>query len=452
MQIVDYLKILRDNWIVLVLLTLIGGGLATASAVSKPLEYDATATLSVSACVMVEYSTSCDHIRGTQFAVERAKIYTSLATTSPVLNDALLRADSTRTRTELRGMVTATIVAPTQVLEITVRSADPDETVVLATALSEALINYSGAAVEITSEEPTSSATIELVVVSPPSQVIKDKSSGILLGSVLGLVAGMVIGLARFALNSRLRSVSEAETISRLQVLGSVPTELSSSAQSLSVSKADSDDSFRRLAAAVLQKTEKKNSNSLLVTSSQMDEHAQAVATGLAVAIAESGARVAIVDADPRNSSLAAAFNLSGDAGFLDVVQSKQDGLFHRIGTSSLFVLPWGKGTPGHEYPLSREKLRAAFTTLKQDFDFIVILAPPMISTADTVALLPHVDEVLLVAGLGVVTRNQLRQVLEELALLDKRPIGLTITNGRKDHPLRTTGWGHARISSDEGQ
>ena len=282
--------------------------------------------------------------------------------------------------------------------------------------------------------------------------MIQDKISGILLGSILGLVAGMIVGLARFGLNRRLRTVGEAETISRLQVLGTVPIEPSSSTRQVSVSNANIDDSFRRLAAAVLQKTEKKNSNSLLVTSSQMDEQAQSIATGLAVAIAESGARVAIIDADPRNSSLAAAFDLPADAGFLDVVQSEQNGLLHRIGTSSLFVLPWGKSTPGHEYPLPRAKLRAAFVTLKQDFDFVVVLAPPMISTADTVALLPHIDEVLLVAGMGVVRRGRLRQVLDELALLDKRPIGLTITNGRKDRHLRTTGWGRARISSDEGQ
>ena len=72
--------------------------------------------------------------------------------------------------------------------------------------------------------------------------------------------------------------------------------------------------------------------------------------------------------------------------------------------------------------------MRAMLASLRNDFSFIVIDAPPLLPISDAVALSPLVDGVVLVIGRGV-PRAAVARASAKLEFARSRPIG-AVLNG----------------------
>lgn len=220
----DYLRVLREGWIIVVICTLLGTAVGAVVAFTRTPMYEATSTLAVSTCVAVENSSVCDPVGGISFAIQRARIYASTVDNLPVQRRALELTDATDDRRELRASISVTQLPDSPIINVTARWPIATEAADLSNAVAQALVEYAGASID---NFESDLATVQFSVVSeasPPGFPMRSQSSLLPAAAVLGLLAGLTLALARYLLNGRVRYVDEVERRTGLVVIGEAST------------------------------------------------------------------------------------------------------------------------------------------------------------------------------------------------------------------------------------
>ncbi len=158
-------------------------------------------------------------------------------------------------------------------------------------------------------------------------------------------------------------------------------------------------------AAALLESRGREDGSKLFcVTSAVPGEGKSTTACNLAVALARSGSRVLLVDADLRRASQHRLFGVAGETGlssYLSGAFDSIDAVLVETGVENLALLPAG---PLLEMPgpyLRCERFRALLPELRERHDFIIVDLPPVRSAADALHVAPLADGTILVLACG---------------------------------------------------
>ncbi len=158
----------------------------------------------------------------------------------------------------------------------------------------------------------------------------------------------------------------------------------------------------------------------IVFTSSIASEGKSTVTWNLAISMAESGKKVLFIDADMRKSKFAGrnkvrthtmglSHFLSGQAQLVDVICS--------VPKDNLYVMMVGVFPPNPSELLSKSVFGEMISALKEDFDYIIIDAPPIMAAIDAAVIASVCDGIVLVIDSLNVSRkvaldtvNQLRK------------------------------------------
>ena len=145
------------------------------------------------------------------------------------------------------------------------------------------------------------------------------------LGFVLSFFAG--VGLVFFFnyFDSTLYSTKSIESVSGLKVLGEIPQV---GGDNLLLTASDNfyfRDAIRRLRTSLLIKDHEDNIHSIMVTSSQPGEGKSTIVVNLAIAIAQAGRRVAVVDCNLDSPRVHEILNLPNNEGLTEVLSGSSD-------------------------------------------------------------------------------------------------------------------------------
>jgi len=155
----------------------------------------------------------------------------------------------------------------------------------------------------------------------------------------------------------------------------------------------------------------------LLVTSAGPSEGKTTVACSLAIAFAQAGQRVCIVDADLRRPRLHRIFNREGDLGLTNhlVGEATIDAIAKPTGIDNLFSIPTGPTPPNPADVLGSERFRTFLAELSERFDRVVIDSPPVVAVTDSVIVSTLVDGTVFVARAFRTARHLSAQGLRAL-------------------------------------
>ena len=144
-------------------------------------------------------------------------------------------------------------------------------------------------------------------------------------------------------------------------------------------------ESFRRVRTNVLFALGTEKVRTVLVTSTGPAEGKTLVAANLAIALAQTGQRVLLIDADLRRPSIHRAFNQRQDFGLSDVIKNGATAskVIRGSETPNLWLLTAGSEGVSPAELLSSPKLRDLLATLSAEFDWIVIDSPPVMAVTD---------------------------------------------------------------------
>lgn len=427
MQFRDFLAILRSRWITIVLAILVVLGAATAATLSITPMYTASARVFFSA----EAPSDDDGRTGGTYVITTSDLSTYLE----VLNSPMVM-DPIREDLGLQGVpfrVSAEIPGGTPILRITAVAPNPEQAAAVANAVGPQLASVAGRFSVLLASSGQDVETTAITPATPPSSPSSpDVPRNLALGLLTGLVVGVGLALVRHGLDTKVRRESDVKALSDRPVLAHVPYDKASREQPLVMENDPHGlhaESVRRLRTNLLFVDVTTRKHSFVVTSALPSEGKTTTTINLAMAMADAGARVLLVDADLRNPSVARTMGLEGAAGLTTILLGRAtvDDVVQQWRGTTLSVLPAGQVPPNPSELIASAAMEALFAELAQRYDFILIDSPPVVPVIDAVLLNRLTGGTLMVVALERTTKKHLASALKSLATVDVKVAGFAL-------------------------
>ena len=169
----------------------------------------------------------------------------------------------------------------------------------------------------------------------------------------------------------------------------------------------------------------------LLITSSIPGEGKTMVTANLAMAYAELGHKVVILDADIRKPKQPAVFGVDRRPGFTDYFMDLApfEQIVRTLPQRNLTLIPSGTIPPNPTEVLNSQKMADLIERLEQEYDYILVDAPPLLSISDAKALSRIVENILLVFRFAQTEKRYVREAVANLLKINAAIIGF-VFNG----------------------
>ncbi|GAA4777743.1 tyrosine-protein kinase domain-containing protein [Microbacterium gilvum] len=431
MELSDYLRILRKNWLVITVILLVGVGAAAAYSFTRTPLYESTSEVFVSSQAG---TTIAEQQQGNTYTLARVASYVQLATSPRVLDPVIEQLGLTRTAASLAGEVNVASTLNTTVVRVTVTDADP----VLAADISNAVsASLTEAIYDVETLPGTDGAPVQVTTITPAiasdDPVSPNIPLNLALGGLIGLALGVGFAVMRTVLDTRIRSSRDVEGITDRPIIGTIPLDPKAKERPI-ILQADPrnprSEAFRMLRTNLQFVDVEGGAHSFVITSSVPSEGKSTTAANLAIALADAGQRVVLIDADLRKPKVAEYLSIEGGVGLTDVLIGRAElaDVVQRWGRRSLYVLPAGKIPPNPSELLGSKKMAQLLRDLGMDADIMILDAPPLLPVTDAAVVAKHTSGALLVVAAGKTHRRQLDAAVDALETVDARIAGMVVT------------------------
>lgn len=281
---------------------------------------------------------------------------------------------------------------------------------------------------------------ISLTTIQPavaPSQPSSSGRSTLLIGFLASVIVSIIIGVACEVLDRR---VHETGDITRLIDIPILATILQSSALTgKPVVIADPSthvaEQMRRLALNLqfISPDKKQFSNVLVVSSAGAADGKTTIATNLAVAYAERGETVLLIDTDLRKPSVARTLGINGKVGLTHLLteQVEAPDAFQTYWKDNLHVLPAGNQTTNPSMIINSHAMTDLLTQVAAEYDHVIIDTTPLSVANDATVFANMGCLLLLVVSRGKTLKGQLRRVIAELETVNTLPVGAVLNRAK---------------------
>lgn len=164
----------------------------------------------------------------------------------------------------------------------------------------------------------------------------------------------------------------------------------------------------------------------IMFTSSAMSEGKSTVSANVAVTWAQAGKKVLLIDADLRRPTVHATFRKLNLEGVTTVLTAKTgvDQVVEQTFVSNLSVMTSGPVPPNPSELLNSKRMAQLIDWARENFDIVVLDAPPVLAVSDVQVLVPKTDGVVVVANMGKTLKGDLKRTVEVLKLADAKILG----------------------------
>lgn len=168
------------------------------------------------------------------------------------------------------------------------------------------------------------------------------------------------------------------------------------------------------------------SARTILVTSPTQGNGKTTVAINLALTIAASDQKVAVVDADLRRPAVHTALKISQSPGLADIIHSKVSvkEVVRPVKGKKIDVVAAGAVPPSVTEVVGSKRIAAILNDIREDYDTIIVDAPPLV-ISDSYNLASKVDGVILVLQPGTTNDDQAKVIKEQLSRAGARIIGI---------------------------
>ncbi len=294
------------------------------------------------------------------------------------------------------------------------------------------------------------------------------------LAGVAALIGSILLVYMLYRLDPRLKRVDQASDIYAHPVLATVMHDrkilfFEDGEPGLSPR---SREAFRDLRIALNLTAPGERYATVMITSASAGEGKSTISRNFAIALAEAGLRVALVDADLRKGSLAKKLGAESHPGITEVLAGIQtldevkreipiftqvvpglEQMASRLGGRaddalaatqvSLTLIPAGTIPPNPSAVLVSAPFRELLQRLRQDYDVVVLDTTPVTAVSDAVPLIGQVDAVMLVARSGATDRRTAQRASEVIERVPGSNIVGVVVNGLATADALAYGYGY---------
>ena len=277
--------------------------------------------------------------------------------------------------------------------------------------------------------------------ITPEKPIKPKKKQYLLLGFLFALGLGIGLAFLQEYLDDTIKSADEAKRVMGFPLLAIIPHISAFEGQNKSAKnmiitqhepKSAVSEAFRALRTSLHFSGINKENKIILITSSFPQEGKSIVSSNLSSVIAQTKARVLIIDCDLRRSSLHEKFGYSKTPGLSEILTG--DITFakaiHDTDIEGLDLISAGTNPPNPSELLGSEAMRQLITTQRKNYDYIVIDAPPVMAVSDAPVLTSVCDLVVLVVEAGRVPIKIAQRMREMLSTI-KAPVAGIVFNDK---------------------
>ena len=308
---------------------------------------------------------------------------------------------------------------------------------------------------DVASQGSDNNISVAGFAIPPDQPVSPSRVMTVMAALFLSTLFGMGLALFLEYLDDTIRTTEEIETYLQLPALAAIPTmdsipkrklllvgatneEAEEQANSELLIYADSRSSlaeaYRQLRTSILLSTAGHAPKSLLITSSLPSEGKTTTATNTAISLAQTGAKVLIIDADMRRPRLHSVFNIENGDGLSTLLSNEltEEEILKIVkydeGTK-LNLLTSGPIPPNPAELIGSEQMANLLKVLQAHFTHVVVDSPPITSFTDGVLIASMVDGVILVVHAGKSSRQVVRRARQLLQDVGAKIFGVVLNN-----------------------
>ena len=458
--VIDLWRLLRHSFWWLVVSAVLGVALAAGFSATRQEVFQASSTGYV---VTGSSGSVSDAYSGQSLAGSKVQQYLPLADTRAVadrISDYLVQSNP-----DVKAApISASVIPGSSIMVVTAKGPTPESAQAVANAGVRAMadeirrletLNPLDAADDARVDDvpTTGNSTIALIPFEPaelPTHPISpDWTKNLILGAVAGLLVGLLVAALRRSLDSRVRTVDEAEALAGVSVLGIIPQtpELAKQRQpgQENVELGMASEALRKLRTNLRFVSVDSPPRSIVITSPNPAEGKSTVAANLARVLAESGQPTVLVDADLRRPMQHKVFGADGGVGLTSVLSGDvalSDAL-QQTDTPLLELLSAGRIPPNPSELVGSEHMANLIKSLSETH-LVIIDAPPLLPVTDGGLLTIASDGAIVVLRAGKTYKEQVKLGTQTLQRLGGNVFGLVL-NGVSRTKMSEALYGYGR-------
>ena len=428
-ELTDILAALRTRWWLPLTGLLIGACAALAYTILATPMYASTSQFFVST---TGSTTTSDVLQGSELSRQRAASYAELLKGTLVPSRVVQRLDLNLTPRDLSERISVEAVPETVLIDVSVEDPSPRRAQQIATVLGEEFIQ------RVRELEPVGvgdSPSVRVTVAEPASLPTNPATPGgalvLALGLLTGMGAGGALALVRARLDTSVKDSHEAGLLAGAPTLGLIRRDPSvSEGKTIDHERnGPAAEDYRRLRANLQYLRVDEPPRVIMVTSPMPSEGKTTAVLNLAVALADAGRRVTVVDADLRRPRIASYLGLVEGVGLTTVLGGAAgvDDVIQRYGDDDLWVVATGPRPANPGELLASTTMSTFIEKLRAQNDYVIVDAPPLLPVADSSGLAVHMDGVLVVVRYGRTRKRQLHQAVKALSQVGATTLGVIL-------------------------
>lgn len=452
----------RRSWLI-VLGAVVGAGIAMLFAKEAPIVYSSTTKIIVQEGGSVGGLSSSD----IRLSSQMAPTYEALITTLPVLEEVSARLGMPAG--SLRQRIHVNAVGNTRILAITATDSDSERSAQIADEVAAVFIEQTRdtrlAEIAAFQEAALAQGVTDLGTVLSTQlgglnsiQVVEaalsDGASGgggilreIILAGAVGFMIGVAISLLMEALFDVMRSKDMFESTFDIPVLAVLPkADIQPYSAGSDIKDRAFEESIRFLRTNLQFTPADRSINTILITSAEASSGKTTISTHLSVAIAESGKKILVIDADLRKPMISSALLGSkspvGVSTFLSDEKQLLDDVIVPGPVDGLYVIPAGPSPPNPSDLLNTERFKSLLKEASGFADMVILDAPPTLAVSDTQIMAGQVDGVLVIVDTSRTRTKMLENVFQSLTQVQANVIGAALNKYRSSRFSYGYGYG----------
>jgi len=380
------------------------------------------------------------------YAQKVVTTYINFLQTNVFYKQVIEESELNYTQAQLKDMTIIKAINDTEIFQISVTNTNPND----AYTLVEAMQKIAPILIKNIKE------TAQISVVDPPTLPTSPSSRNILQNALVGGMIGFVLSLmASLLLELFDQNVKNQDDLSKryhLPILGAIPkfnvitkreyvlkkTKFTDLLQNKlkrndSIKNKDTDfvikEAYKSLRSNLNFTLRYDGCKKILISSPVPEDGKSTTITNIGISIAQTGAKVLLMDCDLRKGRLHNLFNVKFKPGVSDVLSSTMDvkNAIYKTAYENLSVMPMGTIPPNPSELLASIQMETLLNKLNDDYEYIIIDSPPVKVVSDALNLVKMVDGVLIVVREGITSHPCISSSLTKYEFLNANILGFVL-------------------------
>ncbi len=475
-----YVGVVLSRWWLVLLGPLVAGVVAWAYSEGQTPIYEATTTVRVQQTQGAMVASLGDIQTNRSLAVT----YRELMTTRPIMEGVVQELGLPMSPRGLGGKISVEVVPGTELLRIKVEDSDPEQAALIADTVAEVfkrqteesrladIARLQSIAIAQGISDVRDFVTAQLNALGSLSVVERSEvpmapirprtSLNILLALMLGAIFSVGGAFALEYLRDTVQTLERVERRFGVTGLGVVPLwrkkELGANELVMEkLSKSHYAESYRNVRASIQFVNAAHPVQTLVVSSPWSSEGKSTVVSNLAVALAQDGKAVILVDSDLRRPTLHRFFGLRNTVGLSTLLATPEldlEAILQETAVQGVRVITSGPIPPNPAELLGSSRMQTLIQRLGQEADMVLFDSPPLLSVADSVRLASQLDGTVLVVAAADTRMDLVRGALEALRKANVHLTGVLVNKvalGRFGYGYYRYGYYHQYYASGDG-